>query len=206
MQFNSTVDFVKTFSHAKVDIKTVNGSDVQTFSISYTVEGTEVIQGHNTINVNMTIESSSSSSSSFEIWIGEDNGVVYRVQMEDQIIEYPTSSQIGSSLLGVFSVFVVNSQNLSSLQYQISGNTIVGLTEGWTVTSFDYTTFAIGGKTFPAYHIKVTNVAHPEIDMQSMEVTLANLISDRWCYVNIFFQTKNGMTFQENMSELTLST
>ena len=204
MEFNSTVDFVKAFSHAKVDMKTVNGSDVQSSSISFTVEDREAIQGHDTIKVNMTIESGSSSS--FEMWIGENDGVVYRVLMDDQIYEYPMSSQIGSGLLGVFNIFVVYSQSLSSFQYQITGNTIVGFTEGWAVVSSEYTTFGIGGKTFPAYHIKVTNVAHPEVDMQSMEVTLANLLADRWFYVNIFFQAKSGMTFEEKISELTLST
>jgi hypothetical protein len=204
MEFNSTVDFVKTFSHAKVDMKTVNGSDVQTTSISFTVEGKEAIQGHDTIKVNMTIESGSSSS--YEIWIGESDGVVYRLQMEGQTYEYPMSSQIGSGLLGVFNIFVAYSQSLGSIQYQITGNTIVGFTEGWAIVSSEYTTWAIGGKTFPAWHIKVSNVAHPEVDMQSMEVTLANLLADRWFYVNIFFQAKNGMTFEETISELTLST
>jgi hypothetical protein len=151
----------------------------------------------------VTIESGSASS--FELWIGENDGVVYQVNMDGQILSYPTSNQIGSGLLSVFNVFVLSSQSLGSFQYQINQKTIVGLTEGWTLVSSEYTTFGIGGQTYPAYHIKIINVAHPEVSMQSLDVTLANILPNRWFYVSIFVQAKDGATFQEALSELTLS-
>lgn len=211
VEISDPVELILTFSSAKI---TFTSSDPDTcpeseppctISTSYSVEGEEEIQATTTLRVVLSIEMPGDSFNG-TVWIGREDGQVYRVMFDGQTYEGSQAQAIGQGFISIMTPFLGYSDTAANVGLSVTpGGDVAAIEQNWAVVEHSETNFEVGGNSYPALSATVTASAPAEVGFQSFQMVWAELQTDRWYVVQLTGTFEDGETFEMRLEELVLA-
>ena len=195
-------DVLSNFRHGVTVVRTTYEGELTEAAMSFTVTGTEEVSGIKCWAVDIVLSSAETGNQTVKAWVGIDDGKIYRLSIPGQgVLEYPQSDSIGQMLLaGVLAPFTMFQGSIEETELKVTTEGIVSI-KGWNVLDSGRTTVTISGRDYSAYYAKASSTS-PELGVQEVEFTLANLLKDRWYVVYVAWVDNEGNTGEIELTEL----
>ena len=204
LKLRSFRDLLSNFSHIKLAIREISGSNVSTLTLEYSASAGEVIQGEGTMKVILTLTSSAGESQTLIFWLTKDFSTTLKMVVPDgTVYEGASATQLGSIILSQLSMLLMPFLETQNINYVISESPTQADIPGWVMSSSEEAVVTLGTKQYRGYSITLENINDNRSQTSLVNIKIAELKPGLWFVTHIKAARTDGIVYEYIFDEVT---
>ena len=160
-----------------------------------------VLNGQNTIEVDLTLNSTKSGNLTISIWASPDYQHILQISYAGQTFSGPQAEMMGKQILqGLDKALYAASS--ADFTFKITEGEAQLVANGWTINDFHKTTVSISNHNYEGYYYKISNVNDANSEVFWAEGKIAKITASGYYHVYLHLQLKNKDLFTLEITEL----